>query len=138
MFLLIYGCRPIPFHDGKGYMHGRRAPNVHLAIRTVNCRGRYCRRVNSPKKAHSYLHGRRAVIHALNYLHGSCRACKSCIWLFARQIKFAATGKRNRPTLMKEKKKRKQKVFPSQPKKSAVPVSRTKSYCYYYFLIQCM
>ena len=42
-------------------MHGRRAANVHLAIRTANCRGRYCCRVNSPEKAHSYLHGRRAV-----------------------------------------------------------------------------
>ena len=75
-------------------MHGRRAPNDHLAIRTANCRGRYCCRVNSPEKAHSYLHGRRAVNHALNYLHGGCRAGKWCIWLFARQIKFAATGKR--------------------------------------------
>ena len=27
------------------YMHGRRAANVHLAIRTANCRGRYCCRV---------------------------------------------------------------------------------------------
>ena len=115
-------------------MHGRRAPNVHLAIRTANCRGRYCCRVNSPEKAHSYLHGRRAVNHALNYLQGGCRAGKSCIWLFARQIKFAATGKRY--SLRKKKKK----VFPSQPKKSGVPVSRTKSYYYYYyyFLIQCM
>ena len=75
-------------------MHGRRAANVHLAIRTSNCRGRYCCRVNSPEKGHSYLHGRRAVNHALNYLHGGCRAGKSCIWLFARQIKFAAPGKR--------------------------------------------
>ena len=74
-------------------MHGRRAANVHLAIRTANCRGRYCCRVNSPEKAHSYLHGRRAVNHALNYLHGGI-AGKSCIWLFARQIKFAAPGKR--------------------------------------------
>ena len=81
------------FRKGKGYMHGR-AANVHLAIRTANCRGRYCCRVNSPEKAHSYLHGRRAVNHALNYLHGGCRAGKSCIWLFARQIKFAAPGKR--------------------------------------------
>ena len=110
--------------EGKGYMHGRRAPNVHLAIRTANCRGRYCCRVNSPEKAHSYLHGRRAINHALNYLHGGCRVGKSCIWLFARQIKFAATGKRY--------------TFPPSPK-SGVPVSRTKSYyCYYYFLIQCM
>ena len=58
--------------------------------------------VNSPEKAHSYLHGRRADNHALNYLHGGCRAGKSCIWLFARQIKFAATGKRY--TLWKKKK----------------------------------
>ena len=79
---------------GKGYMHGRRAANVHLAIRTANCRGRYCCRVNSPEKAHSYLHGRRAVNHAFYYLHGGCRAGKSCIWLFARQIKFAAPSKR--------------------------------------------
>ena len=63
----------------------------------------YLCRVNSPEKAHSYLHGRRAVNHALNYLHGGCRAGKSCIWLFARQIKFAAPGKRY--TLWKKKKK---------------------------------
>ena len=25
---------------GKGYIHGRRAANVHLAIYTANCRGR--------------------------------------------------------------------------------------------------
>ena len=57
----------------------------------------------------SYLHGRRAVNHAFDYLHGGCRVGKSCIWLFAQQIKFAAPGKR----LPYEKKK---KCFPPRPK----------------------
>ena len=49
-FFYWLACRPknlkcMPVQKGKGYMHGRRAPNVHLAIRTANCRGRYCCRV---------------------------------------------------------------------------------------------
>ena len=36
--------------EGKGYMHARRAANVHLAIRTVSCRGCYCCCINSPRR----------------------------------------------------------------------------------------
>ena len=64
---------------GKGYMHGRRAANVHLTIRTANCRGRYCCRVNSPEKAHSYLHGRRAVNHALCWFQTNLPLCRVII-----------------------------------------------------------
>ena len=69
-YLLSVTIVSIPFIEGKGYVHGRRAANVHLAIRTANYRGRYCCRVNSPEMAHGYSHGRRVVSHAFGYLHG--------------------------------------------------------------------
>ena len=75
----IYQKSALNYLKAKAIMHGRRAANVHLAIRKANYRGRYCCRVNSPEKAHSYSHGRRAVNHAYDYLHGGRYAGKSCI-----------------------------------------------------------
>ena len=53
---------------GKGYMHGGRAANVHSAILTANCRGRYCCRVNSPEDQRKLTAIRTAAVQLIMHL----------------------------------------------------------------------